>query len=969
MASPVPIVSCAPAVSPAVCGRRDHAYREGNQVADTLCHEAYKTPLTARLRTAGSAMVPFPVWEKLEDDRCGVVHQRLWPQQHHHGQKSSTSNPAAAGYFLPRTVLTWLAAACLSLALLHLLCCSPRGAYQAAVFSPLLQYFNGTYSSYTSSGNREAGGEVAAGGVENSSCDYSQGKWVWAPGHARRYNGTACNVKPEQDCLRNGRPETGYLDWRWQPASCSLPPFDAAAFLDAARGKHVAFVGDSMARNQAESLLCLLGASFPYDLVDHDAEGHYKRQFTRWAFPSHGVTLSTYWAPYLVRARGKPYNYSEPHNLVYLDELGDRWDADAGGMDVVVLTAGHWFWNPAVYHRNNEVVGVHATPELNKTEIGFTSPYREAFRRALERLASDGRRRTVVLGTFAPPHFEGKPIFDPTACTKTEPYKEGEKELGSIEKEMRTILFEEAAAAAERDVAGGGVMRLEVQDVTRLASMRPDGHPGPYMHRDPFAHGVPERMQVDCLHSCLPGPVDTFNEILLQILSRQRIFHFGYSNKNKSPSLHHTAMAAEAEAEAAEQSRSFFPNKLVTVSCALSALFTLSLIYFYSPPLIISSANLLTKFQPRGRTTNPPTRPVQAVWKQCDYSDGKWVWDDANGGDSGPRYDSENCDMKMTYKCVINGKPDGGYLHWRWKPSGCNLPALDPSAFLRLVRGKRLAFVGDSTARNQAEALVCHLATAARPVTVVRDEERLGRKFWRWSFPAPHDVNISTYWSPFLVRSEGHSEDYGMEHEVVILDAFTEPWTADLDAMDVMVISAGHWFPHKAIYYENGEIVGVHNHPELNRTEMSGVSVYRKVMQRTLEHVNAAVSNTDKDKLVVVETIAPAHFDSKYSWNHRDACSRPKPFGDGETEIASTEAELRKIVVEEVAVAEARRRRRGLRFEVLDVTRLAAMRPDAHPGVYIFKHAYAGGPVPETAPNDCLHWCAPGPVDTTEPIQ
>uniref|UniRef100_J3MCR5 Trichome birefringence-like C-terminal domain-containing protein n=1 Tax=Oryza brachyantha TaxID=4533 RepID=J3MCR5_ORYBR len=266
-------------------------------------------------------------------------------QQQHHGQKHSSSTAAGGGcgYFLPRTVVTWLAAACLSLALLHLLCCSPPGGHEA-VFAPLLQYFNGTYS-YISSGVGGGGGG-GGGGVESSSCDYSEGRWV---------------------------------------------------------------------------------------------------------------------------------------------------------------------------------VGVHAHPELNHTEIGFTSPYREAFRMALERLASDGRRRTVVLGTFAPPHFEGKPIFDPTACTKTEPYKEGEKELGSIETEMRTIVFEEAAAAAERDAGGGTTtMRIAVQDVTRLASMRPDGHPGPYMHRDPFARGVPERMQTDCLHSCLPGPVDTFNEILLQILERMR---------------------------------------------------------------------------------------------------------------------------------------------------------------------------------------------------------------------------------------------------------------------------------------------------------------------------------------------------------------------------------------------------------------------------------------------------------------
>jgi hypothetical protein len=29
-------------------------------------------------------------------------------------------------------------------------------------------------------------------------------------------------------------------------------------------------------------------------------------------------------------------------------------------------------------------------------------------------------------------------------------------------------------------------------------------------------------MYSDCLHFCLPGPVDTFNEILLQILRKKR---------------------------------------------------------------------------------------------------------------------------------------------------------------------------------------------------------------------------------------------------------------------------------------------------------------------------------------------------------------------------------------------------------------------------------------------------------------
>jgi len=345
------------------------------------------------------------------------------------------------------------------------------------------------------------------------------------------------------------------------------------------------------------------------------------------------------------------------------------------------------------------------------------------------------------------------------------------------------------------------------------------------------------------------------------------------------------------------------------------------------------------------------------AWLQCDYSDGKWVWDDSV---TGPRYDSESCDMKSTEKCVINGKQDKGYLHWRWQPAGCNLTALDPAVFLRLVRGKRLAFVGDSTARNQAEALVCHLSTAARPATAHRYEERLGRKFWRWVFPAPHSVSVSTYWSPLLVRAEGHSEDYAMTQEAVILDALTEPWAADADAMDVVVVSAGHWFPRPAMYYEDGEVVGVYSRPDVNKTDIGYLGAYRKVLRRTLEYINA---NSTGDKLVAVAAIAPGHFDPERSWDHRNACSRTRPYEPGEAEVAAADAEMRKVVLEEVAAA-AGRRRRGVRFEALDVTRLATLRPDGHPGPYLFAHSYDWRPVPETVANDCLHWCAPGIVDT-----
>ncbi|CAN6208131.1 unnamed protein product [Urochloa humidicola] len=431
----------------------------------------------------------------------GSAYQPLDP----HHQKPPSKNH---GCFLSKPFCAWLTFGFLSLALLHLLCCSPAGTQQA-VFSPLRQYINNTYSFVSS---------VPGGG---RSCNYSVGNWVWAPGHARRYNATKCNAKASHDCIRNGRPDTRYLDWRWQPAGCPLPAFDAGAFLSAMHGKHVAFIGDSMARNQAQSLICLLTASFPYRLLYRE-EGERSYNFWRYAFPSHDVKVSYYWYPFLVKATGKSEDDAIRENHVHLDTPGDRWAADAGTFDAVVLGAAHWLLNGAIYYNRSEVIGAHnAPPELNYTGVGYSWPLHMAYRTSVERLRSDGRPRTVVLATFSMLHFEGKPTDDPTACTRTEPYKDGEKDNEWVFREVRDIVYDEAEVARAK---GGedSQLRIEVLDVSKLASLRPDGHPGLYMRPNPLANGMPQKMYSDCLHFCLPGPVDTFNEILLQILRKKK---------------------------------------------------------------------------------------------------------------------------------------------------------------------------------------------------------------------------------------------------------------------------------------------------------------------------------------------------------------------------------------------------------------------------------------------------------------
>lgn len=97
-------------------------------------------------------------------------------------------------------------------------------------------------------------------------CDLFKGEWIRdANGGAGPYytNSTCFSIEGHQNCMKNGRPDTEYLSWRWNPTDCDLPKFDAFKFLRFLSGKSMAFIGDSIMRNHAQSLVCTL-SQVPY---------------------------------------------------------------------------------------------------------------------------------------------------------------------------------------------------------------------------------------------------------------------------------------------------------------------------------------------------------------------------------------------------------------------------------------------------------------------------------------------------------------------------------------------------------------------------------------------------------------------------------------------------------------------------------------------------------------------------------
>jgi len=77
------------------------------------------------------------------------------------------------------------------------------------------------------------------------------------------------------------------------------------------------------------------------------------------------------------------------------------------------------------------------------------------------------------------------------------------------EGEFYKVQLEEFTAVVEAARRNG--VRLRLMDMTKMMMCRPDGHPDQYGH----GHGEHEGFDIDCLHWCLSGPIDAWNDLLL----------------------------------------------------------------------------------------------------------------------------------------------------------------------------------------------------------------------------------------------------------------------------------------------------------------------------------------------------------------------------------------------------------------------------------------------------------------------
>ncbi|KAF2289109.1 hypothetical protein GH714_028971 [Hevea brasiliensis] len=326
----------------------------------------------------------------------------------------------------------------------------------------------------------------------------------------------------------------------------------------------------------------------------------------------------------------------------------------------------------------------------------------------------------------------------------------------------------------------------------------------------------------------------------------------------------------------------------------------------------------------------------------CDIFNGKWVPDDSD-----PIYQPGSCPfVDDAFNCFKNGRPDMGYLGYRWRPHGCRIPRFDGRKMLEMLRGKRLVFVGDSLNRNMWESLVCALRESLKNksrIFEVSDRRELRTQgFYSFRF-IDYNCSIDFFKSPFLVQEWKASDKTLSRKETLRLDMIQGTSTKYHEA-DIIIFNTGHWWTHQKTYRGKEYFQeGSHVYNRLQVTE-----AYTKALRTWAQWVDA---NIDSSRTrVFFRGYSASHF-RKGQWNSGGHCESERQPMTNDTELAPYPwmMSILESVISEMKTP----------VFYLNITKMTDYRKDGHPSIYRQPEIRRTHGMIQ----DCSHWCLPGVPD------
>ncbi|KAF7077299.1 hypothetical protein CFC21_081866 [Triticum aestivum] len=350
--------------------------------------------------------------------------------------------------------------------------------------------------------------------------DATAGRWVPTPSPPPPplYNQSCPFHRSSWNCLRNGRPPVAALSWA--PSRCGsgavVPRVDPAAFLAAARGRRIGFVGDSLSENMAIALLCALWSGDP-------GVRQWKRRGA-WQgghFPREDVVVGYHRAVLLAKYTWQPIENSEPRKdgikgtyKVDVDIPADDWINITKFYDVLIFNTGHW-WGSYKFPKETPLVFYRGGKPIEPPLSIF-----DGLKIALKSMGSYIKRevpsKTLKLWrTQSPRHFDGGDWNHNGSCVSNRLLQQNELDswfdprFGGVNKDARLVNSLLQEALVETDI--------QLLNLTYMSEFRADAHPAVWLEKKDEAVVWGQ----DCMHWCLPGVPDTWVDILAA-----RILHY-----------------------------------------------------------------------------------------------------------------------------------------------------------------------------------------------------------------------------------------------------------------------------------------------------------------------------------------------------------------------------------------------------------------------------------------------------------